>query len=242
MNRATDFSYQCACCGRCCHDQVITLSPIDLIAIARAAAITTGEARARFTTRRGSLLKFTSRGCVALDGTCCTIHQGRPLACRLYPLGIERDGADDRFVRLEPARDSAGVYGLDSTVGDFIAVQGVEERLALNDRYRPLIGILSHRAVSLVDFDVIEPREFWRAAVREALRESNYDPNPIIDALFDADAAACACAPIEHTVAAHIASIIDIAQSEPRAEILAAAAVMLAVSLGYSPTEAIPAN
>ena len=234
MNRASAFSYRCGSCGRCCHDQVITLSPVDLIAIARAAA------RARFTLRRGSILKFNpDGGCAALDGARCAIHRGRPLACRLYPLGLERDGQDLRFVRLEPARDSAGVYGLDDTVGGFVAAQGVEERLALNDRYRPLIAILRERAASLVDFDAIEPREFWRAAVREALSESNFDPNRLIDALFDADGAGCARVSLEATIAAHLATLAAMAHREARPAIAAAAAVMLAISLGYAPAEAI---
>ncbi|HVC43668.1 MAG TPA: YkgJ family cysteine cluster protein [Candidatus Binataceae bacterium] len=240
MNRASAFSYRCGSCGRCCHDQVITLSPVDLIAIARAAAITTGAARARFTIRRGSILKFRADGgCAALDGARCTIHRGRPLACRLYPLGLERDGQNLRFVRLEPARASAGVYGLDDTVGEFIAAQGVEGRLALNDRYRPLIATLRDRAAHLLDFDAIEPREFWRAAVREALRETNFDLNPLIDALFDADGAGCARAPLDATVAAHVARLAAMAQREARPAVAAAAAVMLAVSLGYAPSEAI---
>ncbi|MBF6571116.1 MAG: YkgJ family cysteine cluster protein [Candidatus Binataceae bacterium] len=240
MNWTGAFSYRCGQCGRCCHDQVITLSPVDLVAIARAAAITTGAARARFTIRRGSILKFNpDGGCAALDGARCTIHRGRPLACRLYPLGLERDGSDLRFVRLEPARDSAGVYGLNDTVGGFVAAQGVEERLALNDRYRPLIATLRDRAMSLLDFDAIEPREFWRAAVREALSEVTFDPNRLIDALFDADGAGCARASLEATVAAHVARLAAIARREVRPAVAAAAAVMLAVSLGYAPAEAI---
>src|ERR1700691_564665 len=240
MNRASAFSYLCGQCGRCCHDQVITLSPVDLIAIARAAAITTGAARARFTLRRGSILKFLpDGGCAALDGTRCTIHRGRPLACRLYPLGLERDGDDLRFVRLEPARDSVGIYGLDDTVGGFIAAQGVEDRLALNDRYRPLIALMRERTASLVDFDTVEPREFWRVAVREALSETNFDPNPLIEALFDADGAGCARGSIEATVAALLARLAVIAHCEDRPAVAAAAAVMLAISLGYAPGEAI---
>jgi Fe-S-cluster containining protein len=245
MDRASAFSYRCGQCGRCCHDQVITLSPADVIAIARTAGIATGDAVARFTMRRGSLLRFTDglkfaeRGCIALDGACCTIHRGRPLACRIYPLGIERDGAGERFVRLEPARDSAGVYGEEATVGDFIAAEGVEEPLALNECYHPLIAVLRERAVRLVDFDAIEPREFWRVAVREALSEANYDANPLIDALFDADGAGCVSASIEETVEEHVATTAAMAQRVERAEIVAAAAVMLAVSLGYSPAEAI---
>src|SRR5579859_4092683 len=102
MDRNSRFSYECRQCGRCCHDKVITLSPYDVICVARAAGITTGEAVARYTIRRGSILRFTANGgCVALAGVRCGIHRGRPLACRIYPLGLERrTGAEEKFVRL----------------------------------------------------------------------------------------------------------------------------------------------
>src|SRR5258708_36812718 len=113
MERSGSFSYTCNQCGLCCRDKVITLSPCDMIHIARGAGISTGEAVRKFTLRRGSILRFGEDGkCVALAGTACTIHLGRPLACRLYPLGLERDrDAAERVISLEPAVGSLGVDG-----------------------------------------------------------------------------------------------------------------------------------
>src|SRR5271167_3268415 len=89
VNRKSQFSYVCKACGRCCHHKVITLSPYDVLRLALAAGISTREAIARYTIRRGSILKFSDGGvCVALDGARCGVHRGRPIACRLYPLGI----------------------------------------------------------------------------------------------------------------------------------------------------------
>ncbi len=185
MNRSSPFSYECNACGRCCRDKVITLSPYDLIRITKAAGVTPGVARDRYTIRRGSILKF-DQSCTALAGTSCTIHPGRPLACRLYPLGIERSAAGiENFVRLEPAVGSLGVYGESASVDAFLAAQGVAEYLAVNARYRPLILLMRARIETLIDFETVEPREFWRRAIREALAESNYDANSLIDALFD---------------------------------------------------------
>jgi Fe-S-cluster containining protein len=240
MDRYSQFSYRCNQCGRCCHDQVITLSPVDVIAIARALAISTGQAVARYTIRRGSLLRFGANGkCAALDGIRCAIHAGRPLACRLYPLGVERDGARERFVRLEPAAGSSGIYGGDGTISEFLQRQGFDEHLVLNERYRPLIEMLRDRVATLVDFEMVEPREFWRLAVAEALRETDFDPNPIIDAMFDADGAGCRRESIAATVEAHVQALSAIAQRESRAMVVTTAAVLLAVSLGYSPGDAI---
>ena len=119
MHRNSPFSYVCNACGLCCHNKVITLSPYDVLRLARAAGISTREAIDRFTIRRGSILKFTDGGaCVALEGTRCGVHRGRPLACRLYPLGIERieDADGEKFVMLEPAVGSLGVYGVEGDV------------------------------------------------------------------------------------------------------------------------------
>jgi Fe-S-cluster containining protein len=140
----SQFSYLCNACGLCCHDKVITLSPYDVLRLARAARISTREAVDRFTIRRGSPLKFTAAGaCTALEGARCTVHRGRPLACRLYPLGIERtaDATVEKYVTLEPAVGSLGVYGVDSTVNDFVEAQGVDAYLEANARYASLLPI-----------------------------------------------------------------------------------------------------
>src|SRR5580704_6108958 len=237
VNRNSPFSYLCNACGRCCHNKVITLSPYDLIRLARAAGITTREAIDRFTIRRGSILKFSDGGaCVALEGAHCGVHRGRPLACRLYPLGIEcvGDVDNEKFVMLEPAAGSLGGYGVEGDVDIFLAAQGVGEYLAANARYASLLAVFGERIAATVDFDRVEPREFWRRAAREALAESNYDSNPLIDAMFDSGGiAGIAEAEI---VTAHIERLADMIRCESNAGTVAAAAVMLAVSLGYSPT------
>jgi Fe-S-cluster containining protein len=156
MDRQSAFSYRCNQCGRCCHDQAITLSPVDVIAMARSSGISTGETVARYTMRRGSLLRFgTDGGCAALDGSRCSIHSGRPLACRLYPLGLERDGARERFIRLEAAAGSTGLYGDDGTIDAFLAGQGIDTHLVLNERYPPLIRVLGERVAMLVNFEAL---------------------------------------------------------------------------------------
>ncbi len=97
-----------------------------------------------------------------------------------------------------------------------------------------MLAVFRERIAATVDFDRVEPREFWRRAVREALAESNYDANPLIDAMFDAGGVG-----IEdmEVVTAHVERLAQMIRRESNAEMLAAAAVMLAVSLGYSPSE-----
>jgi uncharacterized protein len=239
VNRESPFSYVCNACGRCCRDKVIALSPYDVLCLARAAGITTAETIKRFTIRRGSILRFNDDGrCAALLGIRCGVHAGRPLACRLYPLGLERDGDSERFITLEPAAGSLGVYGDDGTVESFLAVQDVAPHLAAVARYATLIPVLRERVAALVDFERVEPREFWRRARGEAMAESNYDPSPLIDALFDADRFAHGASYPADVIESHLAALGKLIADSSQADLLAAAAVLLAVSLGYSPAEA----
>ena len=166
------------------------------------------------------------------------MHRGRPLACRLYPLGIERANAgEQKFVTLDAAAGSLGVYGDDGTVNDFLDAQNVAAHLEANARYASLLPIYRERIAATVDFERILPREFWRRAVREALAESGYDPNPLIDATFDPDGLGCARDSDADTISAHIEVLNEMIRRETNPDALAAAAVMLAVSLGYSPGE-----
>ncbi len=240
MERQSRFSYQCNQCGLCCHAKVITLSPYDVLRIARARSIATSEAVRRYTSRRGSLLRFgADGGCAALSDSRCSVHEGRPLACRLYPLGLERTEAGERLIRLDPEPGSRGSYGEDATAGDFIDAQGTKPYFEALEIYRALIPALRRRVEAIVDFDRVEPREFWRRAVVEALLESNFDPNPLIDAIFDPDRLGCARETEAETMRAQVEKLAEMASREDDAELLAAAAVALAISLGYAPGEVI---
>jgi Fe-S-cluster containining protein len=242
MERTSAFSYLCNQCARCCHDQVITLSPYDIVRIARGAGISTGEAIEKYTMRRGSLLRFDLSGaCIALDGTACTIHDGRTLACRLYPLGMERDeGGAETFVRLQPALGSRGTYGDGATVHDFVGTQQAEEYLCAVRHYAALLRVCRERIAELVDFELVEPREFWRVAVREALAEAGFDHNHLTEVLFDPDGLGCSGSSYRATVEQHVREIEGLIRGERDANALATAAALLAVSLGYSPAEIMP--
>ncbi len=188
MRRIDGFSYRCGCCGLCCRDKVITRAPYDVMRMAAAAGLSTAETIERYTLRRGSLLRFKPAGtCTALREGLCTIHTGRPLPCRLYPLGMERTSKDERFITLEPAPGSRGLYGKDGTVGRFLDQQGAEPYLAAARDYTTLLPVMRECIRILGDFEKTEPSEFRRVAVREALAESGYDYNPLIDAMFDSD-------------------------------------------------------
>ncbi len=218
---------------------MIALAPYDVMRMAQAAGLSTGQTIAHFTLRRGSLLRFNRDGsCVALSSGLCSIHRGRPLPCRLYPLGLEWTPEGERFVTLEPAAGSKGVYAEHGTVGSFLDRQGVQPYLDAVQCYRTLLPLMRDRIQALADFEKTEPAEFRRVAVREALAESGYDYNPIIEMMFDSDPWSGFEADGVRSTSRHIARLRQAIQDNRDALEVAAAAVLLAVSLGCTPQEA----
>ena len=131
---------------------------------------------------------------------------------------------------------SLGVYGEAATVNDFLTSQETAAHLDAVARYARLLPIFRARIAAVVDFERVEPREFWRCARREAFAESGYDPNPLIDALFDTDRFASDPDEVE----SHVHALAGLIERTDDAPAIAAAAVMLATSLGYSPNEVMP--
>lgn len=135
------FSYVCHRCTRCCHGKQIRLLPYDIARLAEARGTSTGEFIREFTDD-GVFLKWVEGGdaCKLLGESGCTVHTGRPAACRTYPLGHRayRDGSEG-YVRLEPHPQTAGVYGESGTVREFIDAQGVRPFLAWAQRYHELL-------------------------------------------------------------------------------------------------------
>jgi len=127
-SRTDDFSYQCNCCNRCCRHKDIQVNPFELLQIAEALGLTTTEALNQFVQNEKPFLKQNSDGsCVFLGTQGCTIHSHRPGVCRIYPLGrLKDEDGQEYFIHLTPAINSAGVYGKQGTIADYIVQQGAD--------------------------------------------------------------------------------------------------------------------
>ncbi len=152
------FSYECKGCGRCCHDKRITLSPYELARLARAAKLSTRELLERHTEEAGTALRFDEpHGCTFLDGGACRVHEGRPLACRLYPLGRIVTPEGESIVELEPHPQTEGIYGERDDPAAWFEAQGAPPFIAAAARYHELLkrmaAVLSSREGGLDDFD-----------------------------------------------------------------------------------------
>ena len=175
--RTEAFSYECKGCGRCCYDKRITLSPYEIARLARARRVGTGEVLERFTDEGGTALRFREgQGCVFLEAGACTVHEGRPLACRLYPLGRHVDGqGNERFIAVAPHPESEGVYGEDGTISAWIEAQGAQPYIDAAARYH---------AVFTRMIELLNAREGGVEALNEAMSGSG----PIASDWLDVDA------------------------------------------------------
>ncbi len=159
------------------------MGPYEALRLARRLGLTTTEFFARHTEAGGTVLQTRDdRSCVFLDERGCSVHPDRPLACRLYPLArwTDPDG-NESFGHLEPHPQTAGVYGDEGTVADYLAAQGLAPYFAMGDRY----GALYERMVALLER--LEPDESERRAERRA-EVNEMEAGSVATSFLDVDA------------------------------------------------------
>jgi Fe-S-cluster containining protein len=186
LERTTAFSYECHGCGRCCFGKTIPVNPYEVARIAALLGTTTTDVLARLTAHGGATLATREDGgCVFLSGRTCGIHDARPLACRLYPLGRRLSGGAERFAEVVPQPESEGVYGRDgdargqTTVGDYLRAQGADAFIAAAERY---VAVLARM------LPVLAAREDTEDVREEATGAMQRAPLPADESWLDVDA------------------------------------------------------
>jgi len=92
----------CSRSGTCCHGKTVWLNPWELACLAEAKGLTARAFRDRYCDLGGIQLRFDGAPGWRQQPACsqyvpdlgCSVHSGRPLACRLYPLGRQRQGEE----------------------------------------------------------------------------------------------------------------------------------------------------
>jgi len=91
--------------GTCCHGKLVWVNPWELSRLAQALASSVTAVIATHGCDGGIRLRFDGPpgwrdlpGCTFYGEQGCRVHASRPLACRLYPLGRERQGAQVRYL------------------------------------------------------------------------------------------------------------------------------------------------
>ncbi len=138
----------CSRSGTCCFGKAVMLNPWELFSLSKEKKITQREFRDLYCEFGGIRLRFDGtednkgqKACSQyVDGFGCSVHAGRPLACRLYPLGrqIQNDKAHymyqgDEFPCL---KDCAEVLELPKlTVGEYLKGQATDQFEKGQDQY-----------------------------------------------------------------------------------------------------------
>jgi Fe-S-cluster containining protein len=153
----------CSRAGTCCHGKMVWLNPWELACLAAGKGMATRAFRDRHTEFGGIRLRFDGApgwkglpACSQYDPQRgCSVHGGRPLSCRLYPLGRERRGHEVRYLHqgarfpcLEGCPEVLELPRL--SVADYLAGQDVAAGEAAQDSYLELMQELADGAFVLL--------------------------------------------------------------------------------------------
>ncbi|MDP4239466.1 MAG: YkgJ family cysteine cluster protein [Bacteroidota bacterium] len=153
----------CSRRGTCCHGNLVMLNPWELMCLAREKKITPGEFRDRYCEFGGIRLRFDGeagwrgkRACSQyIGGFGCSVHLGRPLACRLFPLGRELQSEEVHYMYqgavfpcLEGCPEVSGLPQL--SVGEYLKGQETERFEKAQDEYLDVMQQLADIAFELL--------------------------------------------------------------------------------------------
>lgn len=152
----------CSRTGTCCHGKTVWLNPWELAFISREKKITRKEFIELYCDFGGIKLKFNGekgwkdqKSCSQyISGFGCSVHLGRPLACRLYPLGRQIQSNEVQYIHegktfpcLEGCPEVVNLPQM--TVGEYIKDQSAEEFEASQDNHLELVQKLADIAFEL---------------------------------------------------------------------------------------------
>lgn len=180
LARDSAFSFRCHACNRCCRNKTIQVNPYELARLSRGLGLPIAEVVERYTDGGVHLRQREDGSCVFLGAGGCSVHGDRPLVCRLYPLGRIVDSDGEEFVDAAPHPETAGAWGTDGTLADYLGQQGALPYMELADAYFGLFlalldapdGAAAIQPHEMLDIDALpgEPGEDTPASVEARAR------------------------------------------------------------------------
>jgi uncharacterized protein len=153
----------CTRAGTCCHGKMVWLNPWELSCLAEAKGLTPRDFRDRYCESGGIRLRFDNPERWKERAACsqyvpargCSVYAGRPLVCRLYPLGRQRRGENLQYIHrgnffpcLENCPEVMDLPQL--TVADYLKGQDVLKQETAQDEYLELMQRLADGAFVLL--------------------------------------------------------------------------------------------
>ncbi|HSQ40955.1 MAG TPA: YkgJ family cysteine cluster protein [Fibrobacteraceae bacterium] len=149
--------------GVCCHGNVVHLNPWEVACLAQGRGILPQEFLERYVHPGGTQLRFDGapgwenrRACNLYEPSKgCPVHSARPLACRLYPLGRERQGDEVRYMHRGQAfpclKGCPDVQKLPAmSVGVYLEGQQTQDFETAQDGYLELMQDLAEWGFALI--------------------------------------------------------------------------------------------
>lgn len=152
----------CTRTGTCCHGNLVRLNPWELFCLAKEKKVSAREFRSLFTEFGGIKLQFNGKSTMKGKQSCsqyvddfgCSVHLGRPLACRLFPIGRQINNSKiqyiyegDKFPCLNGCPDVIKLPSL--SVGEYLQGQETSEYEKAQDAYLELMQNLADMAFEL---------------------------------------------------------------------------------------------
>jgi len=153
----------CSRRGTCCHGNLVMLNPWELFCLAREKKVSPREFRDLYCESGGIRLRFdgkagwqNKKACSQyIDNFGCSVHVGRPLACRLFPLGRQIQGEalsymhqGEVFPCLDGCPEVADLEQM--TVGEYLQGQQTESFENAQNEYLQLMQSLADIAFELL--------------------------------------------------------------------------------------------
>lgn len=148
LNNQSILPLTCSRSGTCCFGKTVKLNPWELLSLSREKKITSREFRDLYCEFGGIQLRFNGKtdkkgqqACSQyVDDFGCSVHLGRPLACRLYPLGRQIQNNETHYIyqgnQFPCLEDCAEVLELPQlSVGDYLQGQEVNQFEKAQDEY-----------------------------------------------------------------------------------------------------------
>lgn len=163
LNLQSVLPLTCSRTGTCCHGKLVLLNPWELVCLAKGKKMTPKEFRDLYCDFGGISLKFNGKpgwkklpACnLYVENFGCSVHLGRPLACRMYPLGrqIQNNQVSymykrDTFPCLEGCPEVIDLPNL--TVGEYLKGQEIDKFEQAQDAYLELMQDIADIAFELL--------------------------------------------------------------------------------------------
>ncbi|HBM15271.1 MAG TPA: zinc/iron-chelating domain-containing protein [Lentisphaeria bacterium] len=153
----------CSRTGTCCYGKLVLLNPWELACLAREKKITPREFRDLYCEFGGIRLRFDGEAGWKNQKACsqyianfgCSVHLGRPLCCRLYPLGRQIQSEKvhymyqgNKFPCLEGCPEVSALPHL--TIGEYLKDQEADNFEKAQDEYLEMMQNLADIAFMLL--------------------------------------------------------------------------------------------